>query len=109
MTTFEALQKFYKDCLYNGMVNSSRRISANTKASIKNNIIRVQLYNTEVLGLDLSARRVCINTGGWNTVITRKRINEACEAFGLPYSVSTKAGVFKINGSPAQRYNEFAL
>lgn len=35
MTTFEALQKFYKDCLYNGMVNSSRRISANTKASIK--------------------------------------------------------------------------
>lgn len=108
MTTFEALKKFANDVNFNGLATATRRINNNTTASIKNGVIRVTLYNTEIIGIDLNKRLLCINTGGWNTVTTRKRMNDTLTAFNInSFSVSCRAGSFQVNGSPANRYNEY--
>ena len=110
MTKFEALRSFYNSVIFNGVSNTVKRISNNTQVSINNGILRVTLRRTEVVGLDLKNSRLCINTGGWNTPTTRRTINEALDAFCIRnYSVNCKNGVFQVNGSPAQRYNEYEL
>ncbi len=49
-----------------------------------------RLHSTCVLYIDKAKGTVRLNSGGWETVTTKRRINEAFEAFGLPFRVWAK-------------------
>jgi hypothetical protein len=49
--------------------------------------IDVQLHFTVIVTIDKIANTVTFRTGGHETVTTKRRMNQVCEAYGLPYSV----------------------
>jgi hypothetical protein len=50
----------------------------------------VKLYATVVIRR--TGNVVTIDTGGYNTVTTRARINQACNEYNLPFTVGTHKG-----------------
>jgi hypothetical protein len=59
-----------------------------TKVNVEGQIVEVKLYNTLVVFAD--RERIILNSGGWRTVTTKARINQASEEFGLGVSVWQK-------------------
>ena len=47
----------------------------------KENVTRVTCYDTVVFTLDHENRTVTLNSGGWKTTTTKKRINQAFDEF----------------------------
>ncbi len=43
----------------------------------------VHLHQTDVFILDYKDKTLTLNTGGWHTPTTFRRMNEACETFGV--------------------------
>lgn len=62
--------------------------------------IEVRYHDTRVIFWDRQST-VTLDTGGYNTVTTRTRINQACNQWGLPLSVSTKLGQLTIHNRKA--------
>ena len=58
-----------------------------TTISRTNDITRVVYHHTEVVTIDHMKREVTFRTGGWETATTRRRMNQACNAFDLPFRV----------------------
>lgn len=50
--------------------------------------LSITLYQTEILRYWTKDRKVRIDTGGYYTVTTRTRLNQAFNEWGLPLSVS---------------------
>ena len=50
----------------------------------------VRYHNTDVVIYD--NRTIELNTGGWKTMTTKTRMNQASNQFGLGYQVSQKKG-----------------
>ncbi len=62
----------------------------------------VILHSTEVIKHWPERRKVRFNTGGWATSTTRTRMNQACNVWNLPLSVSFRGGketVQHLNGT----------
>jgi len=51
-------------------------------------VTAVKLYATEIVVF--SKDKIRLNTGGYNTVTTRRRMNEVSEEFNLGYKVFSK-------------------
>ena len=56
-----------------------------TKIVCRQNWQAVKYHDTEVVGLDDS--RIILNSGGWNTVTTLRRMNQAAQRFLLHFHV----------------------
>ncbi len=72
------------------MANIPLKRKLNTKVVEIGEIKTVQLYDTIIL--TVKENTVVFNTGGFNTVTTRRRINQACKEFGLDWSVYQRKG-----------------
>lgn len=55
-------------------------------------------HNTAVVRFN--ADTVILNNGGWKTVTTKTRMNQAARQFKLPYGVSQVKGVWYTNNVP---------
>lgn len=72
------------------MARKDRLPKNNTNVMCTNGRIAVTLHRTLVV--DVTPDDITLNTGGWNTVTTRARMNQASAEFGLGYSVFMKRG-----------------
>jgi len=53
-----------------------------------NGVTHCQYHNTRVVSFDSEA--ITLRTGGWSTVTTKTRMNQASNQFGLGYQVFQK-------------------
>ncbi len=60
----------------------------NTSIYHLNGGIACKLHNTEIV--KVFNNRVVLNSGGWQTVTTKRRMNECLKEWGLPISVYQK-------------------
>ena len=49
--------------------------------------IIVRLHSTDIVDVDATDNTITLNTGGWNTVTTKERMNAVLRAFDSPYRV----------------------
>lgn len=54
------------------------------------NEFRVKLHSTTVFAFNPLTDTVRLNSGGWRTVTTKRRMNQAADEFNLPYRVFQK-------------------
>jgi len=57
--------------------------------------IVVRYHNTDVV--KFNADKVILNSGGWQTVTTKVRMNQAANQFGLGYYVYQKNHIWYVN------------
>ena len=57
--------------------------------------VAVTYYSTVVVSAN--AKYIILNTGGWYTVTTKRRMNQASREFNLGYSVYQKKGVWYVD------------
>lgn len=55
----------------------------------------VRYHNTDVVSF--SPLQIILRTGGWETMTTRARMNQASRQFGLGYTVSQRKGVWYVS------------
>lgn len=58
------------------------------------NLTRITLYNTEVVSFNDDI--IILNSGGWTTVTTKRRINQASEEFSLGIGIQQTKGQWLI-------------
>ena len=54
----------------------------------------VKYHKTDVVKFD--ERRIILNSGGWRTVTTKTRMNQASAQFGLGYGVFQEKGLWYV-------------
>ena len=57
----------------------------------RNGWIAVKYHDTDVVSYQPNSRVVVLNSGGWLTPTTKRRMNEASDEFGLGFKVYSKA------------------
>lgn len=67
-------------------------------------ISEVWLHNTCILEVDWDDRIASVCTGGWPTVTTQARMNQAFNELGLPFYASRRGGVFTVGRRQAQDF-----
>lgn len=75
------------------------RISKNNTKIYKDEegrINQVWLHNTCILEIDWNKRVFRWYVGGWNTVTSQTRMNQAFNQLGIPHCASRKGGVFRV-------------
>jgi hypothetical protein len=78
----------------------------NTKIETKNDRVIVKLHKTNIVAFNRDV--ICLNTGGYNTVTTRKRMNEVSKAYDLGYKVFQQEGKLYVNdGKEDIRFFEY--
>lgn len=78
-----------------------RKISKNNTTVERDSMGRVTavtLHSTRILNINWGERTVFVYTGGWNTVTTQTRLNQAFNESGIPIRVSRKGGVMRWYG-----------
>ena len=53
-------------------------------------LVAVTYHNTQIVAFD--DRNIVLRTGGWDSVTTRRKMNQASNQFGLGFSVYRKDG-----------------
>ena len=66
----------------------------NTKVKQTDQELRVTLHNTDVVSA--TPEKIVLNTGGWFTVTTKARMNQASCQYGLGYRVNQNNGVWAV-------------
>ena len=61
-----------------------------TSTHSQHGVIYVTYHQTNVVAWDKDASTVTLNTGGWYTPTTKKRMNQASQQFGLGFHVFQK-------------------
>ena len=61
--------------------------TGNTKVRFQFGRTIVRLYSTDIVDVDTRDNTITLNTGGWNTVTTKERMNAVLSAFNSPYRV----------------------
>jgi len=59
----------------------------NTTVTDDGSRVVVRLHHTNIFVLDRSTGGVTLNSGGWRTVTTKRRINECLAEYGIPLRV----------------------
>ena len=67
----------------------------NTKVTEADGMTCVKLHNTIVVRFNAS--EVILNSGGWKTVTTKARMNQAANEYNLPYQVYQDKGEWYVN------------
>lgn len=55
----------------------------------------VTYHKTQIVAFD--SRNITLRTGGWDTVTTRRKMNQASNQFGLGFGVYRQNGVSYVN------------
>lgn len=63
----------------------------------KDNVLRVIYHNTEVVKLDRDTGTITLDTGGYKTVTTKRRMNQAAYQFDLAFTVFQKDHKWFVN------------
>lgn len=72
-----------------------------TTISTDNGITRVQYHDTIVVEWHQADNKAVLRSGGWETVTTKNRINQAANQFGLPFHVYQEDYVwYVVTGDP---------
>jgi hypothetical protein len=87
------LKPFMRGASFNKMVATSCRTVINDLGRVET---RVRYHNTDVVCF--TADRIVLDTGGWFTVTTKRRMNQAAKIYGLAFSVSQRKGKWYIQG-----------
>lgn len=58
-------------------------------------MITITYHSTPVVKFD--DKKIILNTGGWKTVTTKTRMNQASNQFGLGYDVQQKSGTWLVH------------
>ena len=74
--------------------------SNNSSIIVRDGWTLVTLHNTVVVEFD--AERIILRTGGWDTVTTRARMNQASNQFGLGYKVVREEGATYVHNRIAK-------
>jgi len=69
-----------------------------TTVTTENGISRVTYHTTVIFEYDRNRGTVRLNSGGWQTATTKKRINQAFELFDLPWRVYQENFVWRVVG-----------
>lgn len=69
----------------------------NTKVVVEGSTTKVILHETAIVVF--TAKKITLDTGGWNTLLTRKRMMEVSQEFGLGFRVWTLNKVFHIQAA----------
>ena len=67
----------------------------------------VRLYQTDILRFD--DLTITIDTGGWNTQLTRNRINQAAREFSLAFHVRQEKGQLYAIVSRGNGYEKYPI
>jgi hypothetical protein len=73
------------------------RGNSNTKVFTEGGKVKLQLYDTVVLSWDPAANTVELNSDGFITATTKRRINEALQLLGFNASIYQKAGKWYVD------------
>ncbi len=65
-----------------------------TTVATKDNITRVTYHHTVVV--EFADSYIVLRTGGWKTVTTKTRMNQAANQFGLDYYVYVSKGIWYV-------------
>ena len=68
-----------------------------TKVRREGNNTLVRYHNTDVVSFDDTRTHIVLKTGGWKTMTTKTRMNQASNQFGLGYQVSQKKGYWFVD------------
>jgi hypothetical protein len=69
------------------------------------NWLDVRYHSTDVASRHDDGR-IVLRTGGWRTVTTKKRMNQALEVFGSPYRVYQRKGEWFVStGTENMQYS----
>jgi len=63
----------------------------------------VWLHSTCILEVNWTDRVLSVCTGGWPTVTTQTRLNQAFNEWKLPFHASRKGGIFRVHRDGAHR------
>lgn len=81
--------------------NKAAKIGSNTTIRFdKDSNVIVRLYATDIA--TFTPEYIVVNTGGFNTVTTRDRLNQV-----LPFGAYTEKNILKINGQPINITGKF--
>ena len=61
--------------------------TGNTEVRFHDGRTIVRLHSTDIVDVDTRDNTITLNTGGWNTVTTKERMNAVLRAFNSPYRV----------------------
>ena len=61
--------------------------TGNTEVRFHDGRTIVRLHSTDIVDVDTRDNTITLNTGGWNTVTTKERMNAVLRAFNSPYHV----------------------
>lgn len=68
--------------------------SHKTTVRMSNGLLSVVYHRTEVV--KTTPKSIILNSGGWKTATTKKRMNQASNQFGLGYNVYQKKGKWYV-------------
>lgn len=63
-----------------------------TTIARRGNVVTVTYHTTCIVAADLQAMAVTLDSGGWRTATTKRRMNQAATQFGLGFSVFQRWG-----------------
>ena len=72
-----------------------RRVSKNNTQIVSGEHMAVILHGTAVVSWDKNT--ISLNSGGWRTVTTKARMNQASNEYGLGYTVWQDRGEWYVN------------
>ena len=73
----------------------AKRYRHNTRSQRRSNRIELWLHKTPIVTA-YGSGLIQLNTGGWETVTTKRRMNEAIEAIGGEFKIYQEAFTWKV-------------
>lgn len=87
----------------------SHKTHGNTRATYDAaaGVWSITLHDTVIFSYSFRSGSYVVNSGGWNTVTTRRRINQAAEAAAVRVFASSRRWCFIINGEDLGEWARF--
>lgn len=74
-----------------------------TTVQTEDGIVQVTYHSTVVIRWDIDNHIVTLDSGGWETVTTKQRMNQVARQFGLEYTVFQKNYVWHVDVDGQER------
>ena len=91
------------------MDNQNRIGKHATTVTDREDVVTVKYHKTVVFTWNKIHDRVRLNSGGWKTVSTKTRMNQAANQFGLPFRVYQSKGDWFVGFNLAAEHVRKAL
>jgi hypothetical protein len=67
-----------------------------TRIENTDNVMQVIYHNTAIVSVDNSSGNITLNSGGYESVTTKRKMNQASRQFNLGYSVFQKNFIWYV-------------